>query len=71
MSPNVQLKVTVPTPPVVAAVNVPGEVASSEAGVKVKLTASAGATVRVWLDVALTPFPSVAVMTTGNDPDVA
>jgi hypothetical protein len=47
VSPKVQLKVTAPTPPVVVAVNVAGEVASIEAGVKVKAVASAGATVMV------------------------
>jgi hypothetical protein len=47
VSPKVQAKVTVPTPPVVVAVKVAGEVASIEAGVNVKAVASAAATVMV------------------------
>ncbi len=47
VSPKVQLKVTVPTPPVGVAVNVTGEVASGEVGLNVKLTARAAATVMV------------------------
>ncbi len=71
VSPKVQLNVTAPTPPVVAAVNVTGDVASGDVGLKVKLAARAAATVMVWLEVALTPLASVAVTVTANDPDVA
>ncbi len=71
VSPNVQAKVTVPTPPVGVAVNVSRRLASGNVGVKVKLTANAAATVIVWLEVALTPLASVAVTLTVNGPDVA
>jgi hypothetical protein len=71
VSPKVQAKVTVPTPPVVVAVKVAGEVASIEAGVNVKAVASAAATLMVWLDVALTASASVAVTLTVNEPEVA
>jgi hypothetical protein len=71
VSPKVQAKVTAPTPPVVVAVKVAGEVASIEAGVNVKTVARAAATVMVWLEVALTPLASVAVTATVNDPEVA
>ncbi len=70
-SPKVQLKLTVPTPPVVTAVKVVKEVASGVVGLIVTVTASAAATVIVWLDVALTPSASVAVTVTEKDPEVA
>jgi hypothetical protein len=71
VSPNVQLNVTVPTPPVVTAVKVSDTVASGEAGVNVKVTPSAAATATVWVEVAFTPLASAAVTTTLNDPEVA
>jgi hypothetical protein len=64
VSPKVQLNVFVPTPLVVVAVNVTGDVASGDAGVKVKVTPSAAATTTLWVEVALTPFASVAVTVT-------
>jgi hypothetical protein len=55
----------------VTAVKVAGDVASIVAGVKVKLTPNAAATVIVWLDVGLARFASVAVTVTVNDPEAA
>jgi hypothetical protein len=71
VSPKVQANVAAPTPPVATAVNVAGDVASIDAGVNVKLTANAAATVTVWLDVAFTASASVAVTLTVNEPEVA
>ncbi len=71
VSPKVQANVNVPTPPVVLAVNVTGEVASGEVGTNVNVTDGAAATVMVWLEVALTPLASVAVTVTANGPDAA
>jgi hypothetical protein len=68
-SPKLQLKVKGPTPPVGEAVKVTSEVASGEVGLTVKLTAGAGATVMVWLDVAFAPVESVALTLTVKDPD--
>jgi hypothetical protein len=55
----------------VVAVKVAGEVASIDAGVNVKLTPNAAATVIVWLEVAFTASASVAVTVTVNEPEVA
>jgi hypothetical protein len=52
-------------------VNVTGLFAAGDAGVNVKLTPNAAATVIVWLDDALTASASVAVTVTVNEPDVA
>jgi hypothetical protein len=70
VSPKVQLKLNGPTPPVVVAANVTSEEVVGDAGVNVNSTAeSAGATVMLWLDVALTPLTSVAFTLTVKDPD--
>jgi hypothetical protein len=71
VSPKDQANVTAPTPPVVVAVKVAGEVASIEAGANVKAVVSAAATVMVWLEVALTASASVAVTVTVNEPAAA
>jgi hypothetical protein len=71
VSPKVQANVATPTPPVATAVNVAGDVASIDAGMNVKLTVNAAATVTVWLDVAFTASASVAVTVTVNDPEAA
>jgi hypothetical protein len=47
VSPKVQAKVNGPTPAVVVAVKVAGEVASIEAGLNVKATVGTAATVKV------------------------
>ena len=68
-SPNAQLKLSGPTPPVVAAVNDSARLASGEMGLIVKLAPNAAATVTVWLEVADAPAASFAVTVTRNDPD--
>ncbi len=47
VSPKVQANVKVPTPPVVVAVNVTGEVASGDVGLNVKVTAGTAATLMI------------------------
>src|SRR5438128_8261616 len=68
-SPKSQWKLSEPTPPVVVAVKDSARLASGEAGLIVKLTANAAATVTVRLEVVDAPLASVAVTITTNDPD--
>jgi len=68
-SPNAQLKLSGPTPPIVVAVNDSARLASGEMGLIVKLAPNAAATVTVWLEVADAPAASFAVTVTRNDPD--
>lgn len=70
-SPNAQLKLSGPTPPVVVAVKDSARLASGEVGLTVKPTLKAAATVTVWLEVADAPLASVAVTVTTNEPDDA
>ena len=68
-SPKSQRKLSGPTPPVVVAVKDSTRLASGEAGLIVKLTPNAAATVTVWLEDADAPVASFAVTVTTNDPD--
>jgi hypothetical protein len=70
VSPKVQAKVNGLTPFEVVAVNVVTAVASGEVGLTVNVTVGTAATVIVWLEVALTPFASVAVTVTVKVPAV-
>jgi hypothetical protein len=70
VSPKVQLKVKGAVPLAVVAVNVTGRFASGEVGVKLKVTEKAPETMTDCVDVALTPFPSVAVTVTLNVPEL-
>jgi len=70
-SPKSQWKTSGPTPPVVVAVKDSARLASGEAGLIVKLTPKAVATVTVWLEVAEAPPASVTVTVTTNEPDDA
>src|SRR2546430_13936793 len=69
-SPNVQVKVTLPTPPVDVAVKETLCPTSGVAGLSAKLTVRARAVVIVWLELATAPSASVTVTITLKLPAV-